>query len=84
MNEHGIPRFLTISEVAEVLSVSVSQVYNLVHTGELVALRVGTRGPWRVDARVVEDFITQQYELARRNSLWRESSFAAANNILDF
>jgi excisionase family DNA binding protein len=84
MNDLGNTHFLTISEVAELLSVSVSQVYNLVHSGELVALRVGRRGPWRVDAQVVEDFIAQQYELARRNSLWRESSFAAANNILDF
>lgn len=35
------PRFLTVSEVAEVMRVSRMTVYRLIHAGELPAIRVG-------------------------------------------
>src|SRR5256885_16627180 len=41
-------RFLQVSDVAEELSVSMSQVYHMVRSGELPAIKVGGRGQWRV------------------------------------
>jgi len=76
MNDFLPARFLSISETADLLSVSITQVYNLVHRGELAAIRVGKRGPWRVDPRVLQAFIDDQYELVHRSALWRQSEFA--------
>ena len=76
MNDFTPGRFLSISETAELLTVSVTQVYNLVHRGELAAMRVGKRGPWRIDVSVVQSFIDDQYEMARRRALWHQSEFA--------
>lgn len=76
MNNLTSERFLTVAETAELLNVSVSQVYNLVHSGELTAIRVGNRGPWRVAYSVLDQFIAQQYEMTRRSALWREAAFA--------
>ena len=42
-------RFLQLSDVAEELSVTVSQVYHMVRSGELPAIKVGGRGQWRVE-----------------------------------
>ncbi len=76
MNAFAPGRFLSISETAEILTVSVTQVYNLVHRGELAAIRIGARGPWRIELTVVQAFIDFQYEMARRSALWNESEFA--------
>lgn len=81
MNDFIPGRFLSISETAELLTVSATQVYNLVHRGELAALRVGKRGPWRVDARVLQTFIDDQYEMARRSALWHQSEYADIGTI---
>src|SRR6201990_2118977 len=40
-------RFLQLADVAEELSVTVSQVYHMVRSGELPAIKVGGRGQWR-------------------------------------
>lgn len=37
----GSPRFMTVSEVAEVMRVSKMTVYRLIHAGDLPAIRVG-------------------------------------------
>lgn len=55
------PRFLTLSDVAEVLNVSSRQVYALVRTGELRGIQIGARGMWRVEASELEDYISRQY-----------------------
>src|SRR2546421_7496125 len=47
-------RFLQMSDVAEELSVSMSQVYHMVRSGELPAIKVGGRGQWRVERANVE------------------------------
>lgn len=75
MNDFTPGRFLSISETAELLTVSVTQVYNLVHRGELAAIRIGKRGPWRIEVSVVQDFIDDQYEMARRSALWHQSEY---------
>lgn len=54
-------RFLTLSDVAELLNIAPAQVYTLVRTGDLPAIKIGARGQWRVEDRVLESFIQQLY-----------------------
>lgn len=72
----GFQRFLTVPEAAELLRVDVADVHTLIRSGELAALRVGNRGPWRIEADVLEEFIAQQYELARREAAFHSGAFA--------
>jgi excisionase family DNA binding protein len=44
------PRYLKLDEVAIYLNVSVTQVYAMVHSRELPAIKIGRRGVWRVTA----------------------------------
>ncbi|HWI43709.1 MAG TPA: helix-turn-helix domain-containing protein [Nocardioides sp.] len=60
------PRFLTLADVAEVLSTSSAQVYALVRRGELPAIKIGGRGQWRVEREKLEEFIAAQYEQTRQ------------------
>ncbi|HEX4058613.1 MAG TPA: helix-turn-helix domain-containing protein [Galbitalea sp.] len=69
-------RFLTISDTAETLNISVSQVYALVRSGELPAIKIGAHGHWRVESSVLESYIEAMYEEARRLSLWNQSDYA--------
>lgn len=55
-------RFLTLADVGEVLNISSSQTYALVRSGELPAIQVGGRGQWRVETRVLEEYIVRAYE----------------------
>lgn len=55
------PRFLQLSDVAEMLSISSSQVYALVRSGELPAIKIGGRGQWRVEASELESYIQRCY-----------------------
>jgi excisionase family DNA binding protein len=59
------PRFLTLADVAEVLNTSSAQVYALVRSGELPAIKIGGRGQWRVEASRLEDYIGRMYEQTR-------------------
>ena len=51
------PRFLTLEDVSTYLSVSVPQVYALVRSGELPAIKIGGRGVWRVDREQLEAYV---------------------------
>jgi excisionase family DNA binding protein len=51
------PRFLTLEDVATYLSVSVPQVYALVRSGSLPAIKIGGRGVWRVDREQLEAYV---------------------------
>lgn len=55
------PRFLTLADVAEVLSISLSQARALVRSGELRALQVGGRHQWRVEDAELEAYIQRMY-----------------------
>jgi excisionase family DNA binding protein len=55
------PRFVPLSDVAETLSISASQAYALVRSGELRAIKVGGRGQWRVEVTELEDYIARSY-----------------------
>jgi excisionase family DNA binding protein len=60
------PRFLQLSEVANELNVSDSQVYHMVRSGELPAIKIGGRGQWRVERARLEEYIQHKYaETAR-------------------
>lgn len=80
MNESESPnslgRFLTVSDTADVLNVSVSQAYALVRSGELPAIKIGAHGRWRIERDVLESYIEAMYEAARRLSLWNQSDYA--------
>lgn len=55
------PRFLTLTDVAEILNTSSAQVYALVRRGELPAIKLGGRGQWRVESSRLEAYISQLY-----------------------
>lgn len=55
------PRFLTLADVAEVLNVTVRQVYALVRGGDLRGIQIGGRGQWRIENSELEDYIARQY-----------------------
>jgi excisionase family DNA binding protein len=50
-----------MSDVAEELSVSLSQVYHMVRSGELPAIKVGGRGQWRIERARLEEYIERKY-----------------------
>jgi excisionase family DNA binding protein len=56
------PRFLLMSDVAEQLNVSMSQVYHMVRSGELPAIKVGGRGQWRIERSKLEEYIQRKYD----------------------
>lgn len=56
------PRFLTLTDVGEVLNISSAQTYALVRSGALRAIKVGGRGQWRVESTELEAYITRCYE----------------------
>ena len=59
---NGGPRFLKLTDVAEVLNVTTRQVYALVRSGDLRGIQVGGRNQWRVEDVELEDYIRRQYE----------------------
>lgn len=78
----NMDRFLTVAEAAEHLKVSASDVHELIDSGELHGFRVGKRGPWRIQHDVLDQFVVDQHELARRSALWN-SSLSSASNIIE-
>ena len=54
-------RFLQLEDVAEELSVSQSQVYHMVRSGGLPAIKIGGRGQWRVERTKLEAYIAAKY-----------------------
>lgn len=61
------PRFLPLTDVAEILSVSVAQARALVKSGDLRAIKVGGRGQWRVEKSELEDYIQRMYAEVRED-----------------
>jgi excisionase family DNA binding protein len=64
-------RFLTLTEVADVLNIAPAQVYSLVRAGSLPAIKIGARGQWRVESVQLESYIASLYE--------QTASFVRAN-----
>jgi excisionase family DNA binding protein len=59
------PRLFTIADVAKYLSVSEAQVYAIVRSGELPAVKLGGRGVWRVDRHKLEEYIERLHDETR-------------------
>lgn len=59
-------RFYTLGEVAEILHISVKQVYALVRRGELPAIKIGGRGQWRVEHAELENYIGNAYRTTKQ------------------
>ncbi len=57
----GVPRFLQLTDVAEILNISTTQAYALVRRNELKAIKIGGRGVWRVEAAELEAYIQRLY-----------------------
>jgi excisionase family DNA binding protein len=49
----------TLPEAAEILNVSMSQIYALVRSGELPGMQVGGRLQWRVDPADLDAYIKE-------------------------
>jgi excisionase family DNA binding protein len=62
----AVDRFLTLSDVAEILNISASQTYALVRSGALPAIKIGGRGQWRVERAQLEAYIERMYDETRR------------------
>ncbi|WP_309073030.1 helix-turn-helix domain-containing protein [Paenarthrobacter sp.] len=56
-----MPRFLTLADVAEQLQINSPQAYALVRSGELKAIQVGGRGQWRIEERMLEQYVEDRY-----------------------
>ena len=75
----GEPRFLSLSDVSEVLSISAAQAYALVRRGDLAAIKIGGRGQWRVESSELEAYIQRQYTETRsfiEQHPWRDGDEA--------
>jgi len=62
-----MPRFLTLADVAEQLQINSPAAYALVRSGELKAIQVGGRGQWRVEEKMLEQYIEERYAEASRS-----------------
>ncbi len=60
------PRFLTLEDVATFLNVSVQQVYSLVRSGSLPAIKIGGRGVWRVDRNQLDAYVERLHEETKK------------------
>ena len=56
---------LTIDEVADLLLIGRSKVYNMLRTGELPAFRIGE--VWKIPKKGIEDYILTQSGLNRNH-----------------
>jgi excisionase family DNA binding protein len=61
------PRFMKLTDVADTLNISASQTYALVRSGELKAIQIGGRNQWRVERRMLEEYIAEAYRRTAEN-----------------
>lgn len=82
----GEPRFLSLSDVSEVLNISAAQAYALVRRGDLPAIKIGGRGQWRIEASELEGYIQRQYSQTRdfiEQHPWRDGDDDADAAVAD-
>lgn len=60
-------RFVQLTDVAEILDISMSQAQALVRRGDLRALKVGGRGQWRIELTELDAYIERCYAEAARH-----------------
>ncbi|HWU27737.1 MAG TPA: helix-turn-helix domain-containing protein [Microbacterium sp.] len=71
------PRFLAPAQVAELLSIEVDEVIDLVQQGRLRGSQLGSPPRWRVEEASLADYLEEQSEDARRQALWRQANEAS-------
>ncbi len=59
-------RFYGLADVAEILNISLAQVYALVRRGDLPAIKIGGRGQWRVEHTELENYIANAYKSTKQ------------------
>lgn len=82
----GEPRFLSLSDVSEVLNISAAQAYALVRRGDLSAIKIGGRGQWRIEASELEAYIQRQYSQTRdfiEQHPWRDGDDVFEDDTAD-
>lgn len=70
-------RFLAPAQVAELLSIEVEEVIDLVYQGRLRGSKLGSPARWRVEETSLSDYLAEQSEEARRMALWRQANEAS-------
>lgn len=71
------PRFLAPAQVAELLSIDVDEVIELVQQGQLRGSQLGSPPRWRVEEASLAEYLDTQSEQARRMALWRQANEAS-------
>ena len=74
-------RFLAPAQVAELLSIGVDEVIELVYAGRLRGSKLGAPARWRVEESSLSEYLAEQSEEARRMALWREANEASFPEI---
>jgi excisionase family DNA binding protein len=62
------PPLLKPADVAQVLNVTVTQVYTLMRSGELPALKIGKKGVWRISRDTLDEYLAGLEAEARNRS----------------
>lgn len=75
------PRYLAPAQVAELLSIEVDEVIELVLAGRLRGAQLGAPARWRVEEASIEGYLAEQTEESRRMALWRQSHEASFPEI---
>jgi excisionase family DNA binding protein len=75
--------FVSVATAAEILAVSVSHIYALIRSGELPALRIGRRGPWRISTGALAEFVSHRSETEFTAAKWSEAQWAGVIDIAD-
>lgn len=70
-------RYLSPAQVAELLSIGLEEVLQLIHDGRLRGARLGSPARWRVEEASLQAYIDAQLEEARLMQLWRQSNSAS-------
>lgn len=78
----GPARFLTPADTAIMLNVTLDEVFGVIASGELPAIRVGRQ--WRIERPHLDAYIEARYEESRRMALWRQSEFADIPDLFEF
>jgi excisionase family DNA binding protein len=83
MTDMGVHTFLTPDTVADILCISVHEVYELLESGELLGMKVGQRGPWRIEHDQLERFIQDGYAVAGQVARWNQAELANIPELAD-
>jgi len=70
-------RHLAPAQVAELLSIDVHEVIELVYQGRLRGSQLGSPARWRIEESSLSEYLAEQSEEARRMALWRQANEAS-------